>query len=222
MRGLITVLTLSLGLMNYSQAHAQFLGDTFFETPSISAQNGDTVTLSAAAFTGVEIFGSADMAVSFESALFEVSEISFPENIMGVTSSETVNGITEIRIIAANGISFDKPTGIAPFVNITGKVLAEAGNTIIFNSNLKNVFLANKTEITNSSLGAEIVVAQPLSTAKVTPSHGKDKLIERTVAAQPGSSLFERAHRISPNGTNVTLAHEDGTYYKVILTSEER
>ena len=221
MRFLLTVLT-TVSLLLTNEGRAQFLGDTFFETPSISAENGEEVTLVVAAFTGAEVFGSTDFVLSFDSTLFDVSSISFPDNLSGLTTSQSEAGITEIRIVAANGTSLESPTGIASFANITGTVLANAGTTIPFTTENRNVFLANRTDITNNSLGAEIIVkSSSVSSALAVASLNAKEPARTVVEARPGSDLYERAIRISPNGTNVMLAQPDGSYSEIVIIKEE-
>lgn len=206
-----------LTVVSFSEARAQFLGDVFFETPSILASNGEEVILKVAVFTGTEVFGSADFTLSFDESLFEVKEVGFHNDISGVKSLETDKGLTKLRILAANGTSVDKPSGIVSIADIKGTVLAPSGANISISPENHNIFLANKTEITNGGLGVEIIVQS--SRTKISVARSSSPTL---VEAKPGSDLYQRAKKLRHEGEIVRLHEPDGSFIDVLIFQEEK
>lgn len=200
------------------EAKAQFKGDVFFETPSISVNSGDDVSLTIAAFTGVDVFGAADIAVSYDASLFALKAVSYPDGLTGLSDTSTDAGIMNVRIISANGTSGEQPPGVASFVTLTGTVLASPGTVFNLTTQNQKVLLSDRSEITNDGFAAEVSVAAS-SMQSSRDRVGRSGNVSLT--AKPGSALYERARRVSPHVGLVTLAEPDGSYVDVILLRAE-
>ena len=212
MRPITFVLFIAMTIGYFESARAQFLGDVFFETPSILAESGETAVLSVAAFTGVETFGSIDFLVSFESSALSFESIEFPEGMTGEVLVETNDDLIQLRVIVANIASLQRPAGIVSVAEISVSVLAINGESISISSENRNLFLANYEEITNSGLGAEIVVESRGATAFKSPIPVSTSAKVELVEARTGTKLYERIMKVRNNNSPVLLAEPDGTF----------
>ena len=216
MKFFIMVLGAFMFLTSTEKAKAQFLGDIFFETPSVSAVNGEELVLNLAAFTGAEIFGSTHLEISFDNSLFSITSVDFPNGISGESLSDTSGNITTLKIVAANGISLDEPTGVVTIADVRGTVSASPGTIINMGSVNKGMFLADRRDITNTSLGAEIIV-----TNSVSPLLLQDQPSTAILEVTSNDALYQRARRLAYDGSVVRLAQPNGSFTDVILLVDE-
>lgn len=181
-------------------AFAQFPGDAFFVTPSISVEEDGQGDLVLALFAGADVFGAASVELTWDESALEVSatDLAFPD----ATAVFVEPG--RLRIAAANPASLTEPTATAQLATFAVRPLASAGSRIEIDARLIGALTAESGGFPSAqAFGAEILVVQESS------SSASVRTGALSVAIADGR-LERRRARLRPEGQAVQIEVFDG------------
>lgn len=144
-------------------AKAQFAGDSFFITPSISIPQGETGTLELAFFSASSIFGAAHVSLEFDTTQLEIVEITQPNS--GPTTLVTEWQVNDGRldVITANGTSTTQPFGTVILAEITVRAIGDVGSNTTVSATQRSAFTAEVGLYPNgNALNASVNIGAPV------------------------------------------------------------
>ena len=212
------VLTFLVSVLPLWSANAQFVGDVFFDEPSVAARENETASLILSAFGGAHVIGAAHFQIEFDPQKLEFLGIDpiAPYDSEGALQFEYSNGVVEV--ISANFANSDQPLGVARMAELRLKPIGTVGDIVPINlSNIK-VLLTDLTEISSGALGGEVVITAAATSMAVSADL---KSTSTKVDVAEGSAL-DRAQRMRRPGSVVSIAQSDGRYKKVLVPIKEK
>jgi hypothetical protein len=185
-------------------ARAQFRGDVFFATPSVSVPAGGVVVLEVQMFSGADIVGATHIDVVFDSNRAEVVAVELG------TTTELADGLASAvspgraGIVTLNGKSLLQPLGTVSLAKVHVKPLVAAGNRVTLNIQVRSLLRQDNTPFPNSQgFAGEILVASAATGAALKSSPGASSLI------QGDGNVNERAWSFRRPGLAVDLLNFD-------------
>jgi hypothetical protein len=193
-----------------SSASAQFVGDTFFQRPSIAIPVGSTAELTLAVFVGDTPFGSAEVRLQFDPALIRIEKIE-PGNNGGNDVFIESNQETGVVILSAmNPTSLTDPIGTVVISRLTVRPLGAIGQRAVITSSPRGALSSGRTLLRKGTgFGAEVTVTSAAATSSSIGSSAQTSLATSTIASQnsleTNSALGRRALALRPAGQRVLL-----------------
>lgn len=180
------------GLLLCAAAQAQYPGDAYFQTPSITAAAGAETRLAVAFFSGARPLGAVALEVRFDPANLRLVRAA-PVGELGGAFHFTINGGV-LRLVSSNTLSLVEPAGGVPVAELVFVPQGLPGQRIPLTSRVAGALDADGLSFASGQgYGAEIVIASPQS--KV----GMGALAND-----------RRATALRPAGARVNLASPDG------------
>lgn len=114
-------------LVASSSAWAQFAGDVFFEDPSVTAPQGQPVTLHVQTFSGDLPLGGAHFRLLYDAAdlAIDAVRVGSAGQFQDVLVTAPDNG--SIGVVTLNGAALDEPFGTISLVEVVARPLAAPG-----------------------------------------------------------------------------------------------
>jgi hypothetical protein len=128
-----------------ASARAQFRGDVFFASPSVSVPAGGVAVLEVQMFSGADIVGATHIDVVFDPSRAEVVAVE------PGTASELVDGLASAispgraGIVTLNGKSLLQPIGTVSVAKLHVKPLVTAGNRVTLSIQVRSLLRQNST-----------------------------------------------------------------------------
>jgi len=150
-----------------ASARAQFQGDVFFASPSVSVTAGGVAVLEVQMFSGADVVGATHLDVVFDPAQAEVVAVepgATSELADGLASS---NSPGRTGIVTLNGVSLLQPLGTVSLAKVRVKPLVAAGNRVTVRIQVRSLLRQNSTPFPSwQGFSGEILVvsAGPNST----------------------------------------------------------
>jgi len=140
-------------------ARAQFRGDVFFASPSVSVPAGGVAVLEVQMFSGSDVVGATHIDIIFDATRAEVVAVE------PGTSSELVAGLASAispgraGIVTLNGKSLLQPFGTVSLANVRVKPLVAAGDRVTLSIQVRSLLRQNTTPFPSSrGFSGEILV----------------------------------------------------------------
>lgn len=143
------------------RASAQFVGDMYFETPSVAVESGSSVTIDVDVFTGTHVFGAARFDVEFDpQALSFDGEQSEP-----VAATELRHRLkldaNRIRVVAVNGRNSSKPFGGVRLVRLAFTAIGAPGTSTNLTIIPRGLLDFAENPLTGNGFGGQVSITTP-------------------------------------------------------------
>jgi hypothetical protein len=174
-------------------ARAQFQGDVFFASPSVSVPAGGVAVLEVQLFSGADVVGATHIDILFDSTRAEVVAVE------PGTTSELADGLASAispgraGIVTLNGKSLLQPLGTVSLAKVRVKPLVAAGNRVTLSIQVRSLLRQNNTAFTASKgFSAEILVTSAATSSSLKADSG---VSSASVQAEEDASERARAFR---------------------------
>jgi hypothetical protein len=193
----------------YNSASAQFVGDTFFQRPSIAIPAGSTAELTLAVFVGDIPFGSAEVRLQFDPALIRIEKIEPGNNGGNDVFIESNQEIGVVTLSSMNPTSLTDPIGTVVLSRVTVRPLGAIGQRAVITSTPRGALSSGRTLLRKGTgFAAEVTVTSAAVTSSSIGS-APTSLATSTIAIQDSletnSVLGRRALALRPAGQRVSL-----------------
>ncbi len=121
-------LILTAALSMTGSAGAQFVGDIFFEQPTVTVVEGDTAELIVNLFTGTRPHGGVAFDLLFNSSELVVEDVRLSPG-SGLDAVSFLQKVQRVGIAAFNDSSTSSPIGTASIATIVVRPLGQAGDS---------------------------------------------------------------------------------------------
>jgi hypothetical protein len=152
-------------------AQAQFVGDVFFETPSLTAKQGEAAEFKLQTFAGAQSLGAFHVELSFNATELEVQEITPNGEFARVSAIDRKPGV--ISIVGLNGTSLTEPIGTVALATIKVKALVDVGKSASLSISVKRLLTGSSAAFAQTKGYSGSVLVTPasslLSATLVTP-----------------------------------------------------
>jgi hypothetical protein len=209
-----TALIIGIFLVLGANAHAQFMGDVFFENPSIIVPKGQVKDIELSIFAGDRPFGAALTQLRFDPKKLEVVKIEplATSDVLPVLKQETSEG--NITIAVVNGTVLDKPIGGVVLARISVRAIGETSDQTIITTAVTSAYSADRKPYPQGDgWSAEISIGSEDAEATAAA------LFSGTVDA----ALRARALKLRPAGARIKLYSRSGagTFREVIVPTSD-
>lgn len=218
MKNIISVSMFAL-LAIIQSASAQFVGDVFYDDPSVSIEDGGTVEFDLLVFTGVEVVGGVEVVVTYDQNSLTVSNIRPGADFDAADEFFSRNEPGALSIIVANGSSVADPSGAIVLASFQVTATGAVGDRFTLATENKAVLTSDLSQITGGDFDAEIVI-QSIRT-KPNLNSTLDNQPNDVTAVYPGNSLYERLATLRRPGEVVELSNGDGSTQRLMLVVPE-
>lgn len=174
-------------------AQAQFRGDVFFASPSVSVPAGGVAVLEVQMFSGADIVGATHIDVVFDSTQAEVVAVE------PGTTSELVDGLASAispgraGIVTLNGKSLLQPLGTVSLAKLHVKPLVTAGNRVTLNIQVRSLLRQDTTPFPSSQgFSGEILVVSAATNSTLSSGSGASSSIQAEEDATRRARAFRR------------------------------
>jgi hypothetical protein len=187
--------------------YAQFEGDIFFDTPSVTGQRGTEVDMSISAFSGGRVLGAAQIDISYDPQQLSVLDVVPSTNKEFQNNFVYRNNNGTISVVTLNDGSTKVPFGTVGLVKITFNVLDSAPlDRAVITTNVRSLLDVNSDDFPGNGFNGEIVfqTASQQTTTKNSQINSRDRIVS------PDSNIGKRASGMRPLGEHVILQTEEG------------
>lgn len=174
-------------------ARAQFQGDVFFASPSVSVPAGGVAVLEVQMFSGADVVGATHIDVVFDPARAEVVAVE------PGTTSELADGLASdisagrAGVVTLNGKSLIQPLGTVSLAKLRVKPLVTAGNKVILNIQVRSLLRQNNSPFPNSQgFSGEILVVSSANSSTLKLSSGASSSIQAEGDTAERARAFRR------------------------------
>jgi hypothetical protein len=186
-------------LLAPAAARAQFQGDVFFASPSVSVPAGGIAVLEVQMFSGADVVGATHVDVVFDPGRAEVVAVE-----PGATA-ELADGLASdispgrAGVVTLNGKSLLQPLGTVSLAKVRVKPLVAAGEKVTLSIRVRSLLRQNNSPFPNSQgFSGEILVTSAANGS--TPGAGAS-----SSSVRADEDAAERAHAFRRPGLAVDL-----------------
>ncbi|MDT5271726.1 MAG: hypothetical protein QOH49_3912 [Acidobacteriota bacterium] len=183
-----------------ASARAQFRGDVFFASPSVSVPAGGVAVLEVQMFSGADVVGATHIDIVFDPARAEVVAVepgTTPELADGLASA---NSPGRAGIVTLNGKSFLQPLGTVSLAKVRVKPLVAAGNKVALSIQVHSLLRQDNTPFPSfKGFSGEILVVSASTSSALTSGSGA------LLSIQTGEDTAERARAFRRPGLAVDV-----------------
>jgi hypothetical protein len=174
-----------------ASAQAQFRGDVFFASPSVSVPAGGVAVLEVQMFSGADVVGATHVDITFDSTKAEVVAVepgTTPELADGLASAISPG---RAGIVTLNGKSLLQPLGTVSMAKVHVKPLVAAGNKVTLSIQVRSLLRQNGTPFPSTQgFSGEILVVSAANNPALRPGSGAS-----SVRAEGDAAVRARAFR---------------------------
>ncbi len=208
----ILLMLLTLGIA--PAGVAQFVGDVYFEQPSIAVAEGATGELAVLVFTGDKPLGAAHVELTYNPAELEIvaTEPGGAIELQDTFVSDNPSG--RLAFVAINDESLERPIGTVSLATIEVRPLASAGARTQFDLKVEGLLDGRSIGFSaTSGFAGEVLVTSEPGAAPAARSGGTALFGIASTPEPPSDdervALEERAAKMGRPGQKVDIAHRN-------------